>query len=97
MPLRAHMYVMNFKKIKNFALESGAQNSMWLKNILDFLEVPTVPRVWTDNRGASTLSYNPDFHKRSKHIRLRHYFVREYAEDFFNFFLKNFIPYMWAF
>jgi len=27
--------------------------------------------------GQSTLSYNPDFHKRTKHIRRRHHFVRE--------------------
>ena len=63
------------------ALGSGAQDAMWLRKILEFLEVPTVPRVWTDNRGASTLSYNPDFHKRTKHIRRRHHFVRECAEE----------------
>ena len=63
------------------ALVSGPQDTMWLRKILEFLEVPCVPRVWTDNRGASTLSYNPDFHRRTKHIRRRHHFVRECAEN----------------
>ena len=63
------------------ALGSGAQDAMWLRKVLEFLEVPTTPRVWTNNRRASTLSYNPDFHKRTKHIRRRHHFVRECAEE----------------
>ena len=59
------------------ALGVGAQDAMWLRKILGFLNRPIVPRVWTDNHGASTLAYNPDFHKRTKHIRRRHHFVRE--------------------
>ena len=27
------------------------------------------------------MAYNPDFHKRTKHIRRRHHFVRECAEE----------------
>ena len=63
------------------ALGVGAQDAMWLWKILGFLNRPIVPRVWTDNHGASTLAYNPDFHKRTKHIRRRHHFVRECAEE----------------
>ena len=28
-------------------LGSGAQDAMWLRKVLEFLQVPTVPRVWT--------------------------------------------------
>jgi len=57
------------------------QDAMWLSKILGFLEVPTIPRVWTDNYGASALSHNPDFHRRTKHIRRRHHFVWQCAEE----------------
>ena len=31
----------------------------------------------TDNKGAHDLSYNPEFHARSKHIKRRHFYVRD--------------------
>ena len=34
----------------------------------------------TDNKGAHDLSYNPEFHARSKHIKRRHFFVRDMVE-----------------
>ena len=35
----------------------------------------------TDNKGAHDLSYNPEFHARSKHIKRRHFFVRDMVES----------------
>jgi len=63
------------------ALGAGAQDGMWMAKVMEFMNTPVIPRVWTDNRGASTLSYNPDFHRRTKHIRQRHHFVRECVDD----------------
>ena len=63
------------------ALGMGAQDAMWIGKILRFLGHPVVPRLWTDNRGAATLSANPDLHKRTKHIHRRHHFVRECVEE----------------
>ena len=37
--------------------------------------------ISTDNKGAHDLSYNPEFHKRSKHIQRRHFYVRDVVED----------------
>jgi len=51
------------------ALGAATQDAMWIKKIMQFLGHPVIPRVWADNRGASTLSHNPDFHKLTKHIR----------------------------
>jgi len=63
------------------ALGAGAQDAMWMAKVMEFLNKPVTPRVWTDNRGASTLSYNLDFHRRTKHIWRRHHFVRECMDD----------------
>ena len=35
----------------------------------------------TDNSAARDLAYNPEHHKRTKHIERRHYFVRECVEN----------------
>ena len=34
----------------------------------------------TNNKGAHDLSYNPEFHKRAKHIKRRHFYVRDMVE-----------------
>ena len=35
----------------------------------------------TDSKGAHDLSYNPEFHARSKHIKRRHFYVRDMVEE----------------
>ena len=35
----------------------------------------------TDNTAARNLSYNPEYHERTKHIARRHFYVRELVED----------------
>ena len=35
----------------------------------------------TDNKGAHDLSYNPEFHARAKHIKRRHFYVRDMVES----------------
>ena len=34
----------------------------------------------TDNKGAHDLSYNPEFHNRTKHVQRRHFYVRDMVE-----------------
>jgi len=68
-------------EVEYIALGAGAQDGMWIAKVMEFLNKPVIPRVWTDNRGASTLSYNPDFHRRTKHIWRRHHFVKECVDD----------------
>ena len=36
----------------------------------------------TDNQGARALSYNPEFHDKTKHVERRHFFVRDMVENF---------------
>ena len=42
-----------------------------------------------DNTAAIDLAYNPQHHKRSKHIERRHFFIRECVED-----MKLTVPYV---
>ena len=43
-----------------------------------YVSAPT--NTSTDNKGAHDLSYNPEFHARSKHIKRRHFYVRDMVE-----------------
>ena len=62
--------------------EAGKQ-STFLHNIL-YTMVPGnyLPiQIRQDNQGAIALAENPQFHKRTKHIDNKHYYVRELVED----------------
>ena len=65
------------------ALSMGVQDGMWVGKVLEFLNVRDVgvPRIWTDNKGAATLTKNPNFYRRTMHIRRRHHFIRECAGE----------------
>lgn len=60
------------------ALAEAAKEGIYLKNLLNeligFNEVIT---IFNDNQGAQKLSANPVHHKRSKHIDVRHHFIRD--------------------
>jgi hypothetical protein len=53
--------------------------AIWLRRILEDLgmkqEAATV--IWCDSKSAIHLSKNPALHGRSKHIELKHHFIRE--------------------
>jgi hypothetical protein len=61
------------------ALSATSQEVVWLRKILFELghdqSSPTV--VFEDNQGAIALSENPVFHARTKHISIRHHYIRE--------------------
>ena len=50
----------------------------FLKGIGESLPEPS--ETFTDNIGARDLAYNPEHHKRSKHIERRHFYVRDMVE-----------------
>lgn len=37
--------------------------------------------IFNDNQGARELAHNPVYHGRSKHIDVRHHFIREALQD----------------
>lgn len=65
------------------ASADAAKQNTWLRQLLTDLGMdlngPTT--LFNDNMGAILLSKNPVYHERSKHISLRHHYLREQVED----------------
>lgn len=61
------------------ALAHAAKEAIWLRRLLSELGVssdsPTT--LYTDNQSAITYAHDNQFHARSKHIDIRHHFIRE--------------------
>jgi transposase InsO family protein len=62
------------------ALTEGAKEAVWLRRLLCELNIqdmhtPTI--IFGDNQGSLNLARNPVYHGRTKHIEVRHHFVRE--------------------
>lgn len=65
------------------ALTEGAKESIYWAAFLKELgfENLTDAVIYSDNYGALRLADNPVFHARSKHIAIRHHFIREALAD----------------
>jgi len=64
------------------ALSEGTKEALYLQNLLGELDLKTNPIVlFNDNQGAQELMKNPVHHTRTKHIDVRHHFVREAYEE----------------
>lgn len=65
------------------ALSTATQEAVWLRRLLEELgvhkEKPTV--IMEDNQGAIAIAQNPVNHSRTKHIDIRHHYVREAIQD----------------
>lgn len=62
---------------------SAACEAVWLRRILSNLQQEQVSptTIFCDNMSAIAMTKNPVFHGRSKHIELRHHFIRKLVED----------------
>ena len=58
------------------ALASSAQEGMWLRELVSELTKTPHQRI-EDNQSAICLSKNPQYHGRSKHISIKHHFIRD--------------------
>ena len=66
------------------AASEAAKEAIYLKRFLEQfgLQEPGDPvALACDNQAAINLSYNPEHHKRVKHIERRHFFIREKVEE----------------
>src|SRR5882762_1084544 len=65
------------------ALSEAGREAFWLRNLFDELGFPQMgPTVIkSDNEGSVILSHNPQFHARTKHIEIRHHWVRDLVND----------------
>ena len=60
------------------AASECAKKVVWLKRLLgECTTLKDMPILRVDNQAAVRLAQNPEYHRRTKHIRLRHFFVRE--------------------
>lgn len=66
------------------ALHFAVRESIWLKRLLQNFKVSDASkaiRILCDNQSAIALSKNPQFHQRTKHIRIQYHFIRQAGED----------------
>ena len=64
------------------AASEAAREVVWLHRLIEsMITVPRVPVLNVDNEAAVKLAQNPEFHRRTKHIRSRHFYVRERVAD----------------
>ena len=65
------------------AQSHAAKEALWLRTFIGELRgKPTQPlTIHCDNQGAIALSKDNKFHARTKHIDIRHHFIREAIED----------------
>jgi hypothetical protein len=65
------------------AMASAAQESMFLRGLMNVLDADPAGSpliLYGDNQGAIAQAANPIGHKRSKHIDIRHHYLRELVE-----------------
>ena len=65
------------------AASEAAKEAIYLRRFAQELGLATDSPIslFVDNTAAIDLAYNPEHHKRTKHIERRHYFVRECVEN----------------
>ncbi len=65
------------------ALSSAAQQAVWIRRLLGELgvDVSDPTPICEDNQGAVCLATNPVHHKKTKHIAIRHHYIRQCVAD----------------
>ena len=60
------------------AANEAAKELIWLKRLIsEISSLKQIPIIYVDNSAAVRLAQNPEFHRRTKHISLKHFFIRE--------------------
>lgn len=63
----------------------AARELIWLRRIYNFMQSgkQMTPELYIDNESAIKLPHDPPYelHQRTKHIKIRHFFVRECVEN----------------
>ena len=67
------------------ALSMAAQETTWMRRLLSDLHyTPSHPTViYEDNQSTISMTKNPTFHRRTKHIGIKYHFVREQVKNEF--------------
>ena len=64
------------------ASTNAACQAIWLSKILSDFKIPAQPIIlFNDNMGSVLLAQNPIYNEKSKHIDIKHHFIREKVQD----------------
>ena len=61
------------------SLCEAGKEAVWLRRLLSELKVDTSAptKIYCDNSGSIKLASNPEFHRRTKHIDIKHHYIRQ--------------------
>lgn len=62
------------------AVTEGTKEVVWLRRLLGEIHIQNLldsTPIYGDNQGSINLAHNPVYHGRTKHIEVRHHFIRE--------------------
>ena len=64
------------------AADQATKEAMWLQMLLSLIGYPqwTTTVIHCDNMGAISLIHNPVFHSHTKHIDVKHHYVRDHIK-----------------
>jgi hypothetical protein len=72
---------MSSTEAEYMALSESTKEAIHLRRFLsEVLDQPSTTIIFNDNQGAGQLSKNHVFHNRTKHVDIRHHFIREAVE-----------------
>jgi hypothetical protein len=65
------------------ALSEAGREACWLRSLYHELgyDQMQATEIRCDNNGAITMACNPQFHKRAKHIDIRHHWIRDQVQE----------------
>ncbi|TPX52105.1 hypothetical protein PhCBS80983_g06525 [Powellomyces hirtus] len=69
------------------ALSFATQETIWIRSLLKELQIPEYldenarpTTIYEDNQSCISLAMNPVHHARTKHIDIRHHFIRDHVD-----------------
>ncbi len=63
-----------------YAISTGTQEALWYQSLLcEMFSVAITPTILTDNQAAQILAEDATDHKRTRHIDIRHHFIRDHT------------------
>ena len=72
---------MSSTEAEYMSLSDSSKAAIHLRRLLEeILDDQKTTTIYNDNQGAGLLSKNPVFHNRTKHVGIRHHFIRECIE-----------------
>jgi hypothetical protein len=76
---KQHTVALSSVEAEYMAASLATREAMWIRSMLQELGLTSTNplSILTDSQGSMALAKNPEHHQRSKHIDIRHHFIRE--------------------